>query len=546
MLKRSLAAALITVMLLCLYTGAFAAESEQGQGEAEEIRCINVELFNYNADSTAADADAVGSAIAALYPDRQRSAYFSFRGDGASSDEFSMLSKWTGINGGVLRGLTAASLTADGQLQYADGICGIDLFDTQSGDYDVYTNVSFPFVLGENGLYGYDSTSASALYNAETNSITLSEPNDGFWPFGYNKYHFGMHMSVEFYLPSGKQAEDSDLVFHFAGDDDVWVFVDGVLVLDIGGIHDTYSGSINFTDGEVVSPKYYGTYSGGTSSFGSSGSSWTQTSEYITQLAEQSLHTLDIFYLERGAGESNCQIEFNMPEYDSLSLEKTVTGASDEAQCLYDGDFDFLLRTAASADDELALYSGSYVVQQDGEAPVAKTTADGSFSLKAGQTAVFEDVLIDSVFSFTEVRGDDFSDYFDSGGWEYTNNLCSDSQTVLSGTLTPDGSAQRSYSFVNDSVYSYVPEAAPLLGFTLGGSPTGGGSSGMTDGDAQGAADGVALGEQPALIPNTDGASPRLMFWCFTFAASLAAGAVLLYAACSGISYIRAKNPKRG
>ena len=128
-----------------------------------------------------------------------------------------------------------------------------------------------------------------------------------------SEYWFGIQTDIKFYLsgtPGKKDSEGNnpnqgingeDLIFEFTGDDDVWVLVDGKLVLDIGGIHQAVTGSINFSTGEVVV----------------NGSPGTSVKDL-----EPGDHILTMYYLERGAGDSNCKIKFNISTRYGLSLQK--------------------------------------------------------------------------------------------------------------------------------------------------------------------------------------------------------------------------------
>lgn len=122
-------------------------------------------------------------------------------------------------------------------------------------------------------------------------------------------FAFGMKMDVRFYLPDNPgEGGNTDIYgnemhFHFSGDDDVWVLVDGQLVLDIGGIHGIESGDINFSTG-VVSVN---------------GSTTGDLSDYGIQAGE---HVMTVMYLERGASQSNCAIYFNLAPRYSLDIRK--------------------------------------------------------------------------------------------------------------------------------------------------------------------------------------------------------------------------------
>ena len=104
----------------------------------------------------------------------------------------------------------------------------------------------------ENGKSGYQY---DAKYDSTEGGVTCSPSNAG------TNYWFGMSSSIKFYLPDdsasggsgylNQSTKKTDMIFRFSGDDDVWVLVDGSLVLDIGGMHGVEEGTINFSTGEV-------------------------------------------------------------------------------------------------------------------------------------------------------------------------------------------------------------------------------------------------------------------------------------------------------
>lgn len=232
----------------------------------------------------------------------------------------------------------------------------------------VYNNVQGLFQL-KDGYYVYDSYGSKegnyAVYNSTTNSFdvydkagvykeSVSEENRGqFFPFDSAKkvftesgknlspigikdgendklnHHFGMSMTTEFVQPAnGKTNKNEDMIFEFSGDDDVWVYIDGVLVGDLGGIHEKATLDINFAtgvvrvghiDGANGSPKYFPDTTI-KAMFKAAGADTTNFHD--NTFRDSTKHTLSFFYLERGAGASNMSLKFNLTTLPSSEVEK--------------------------------------------------------------------------------------------------------------------------------------------------------------------------------------------------------------------------------
>lgn len=177
----------------------------------------------------------------------------------------------------------------------------------------------------------------------------------GFFPFNetvtgsapqYN-YGFGAKLQFDFTLTEdGKVVVGKDtsgrnievpIKFFFSGDDDVWVYIDGKLMLDVGGAHGKASGLLEFGANNTVTPyvsSNKNTDQNDTMVYGSGET--TKTVNYNGQpitfnkkgttktLENQSTHTLTMYYMERGMWESNMALAFNFPDHNELQVEKQV------------------------------------------------------------------------------------------------------------------------------------------------------------------------------------------------------------------------------
>lgn len=241
--------------------------------------------------------------------------------------------------------------------------------DKQNGKA-VYNDVKGLFQL-QNGYYVYDSYDSDgnyAVYNPTTNSFDVydkagvykgdasSETNLGqFFPFDSAEkvfdemgnslspkqiidgstnlnHHFGMSMTTEFVQPNGgKTTKGEDMVFEFSGDDDVWVYIDGVLVGDLGGIHEKATLKINFATGDVHvghvdnanDPEKTIQDTTIRAMYEAAGADVSNFSiNSPNTFSDSTKHTLSFFYLERGAGASNMKLKFNLTTLPSSEVAK--------------------------------------------------------------------------------------------------------------------------------------------------------------------------------------------------------------------------------
>lgn len=380
--------------------------------------------------------------------------------------------------GGVVQGIAASELVGSAiKLNYTEpGLFTL----TPNEAKDVFTDISFPFVEDADGYYTFDSTQMTAafdegvgesgaaleFYNQRTEFSQVAQTNgdkSGFFPFNdpngaseYTdelNYWFGMSMSVDFYMLNGgymDTAHTEPITFDFSGDDDVWIYIDGKLVLDLGGIHDMASGSINFGTGWItVTPANGEIEKTRLSSI--LGDKWVN---------DNGIHSLQIFYLERGQGASNLKVKFNLPQKDQLIVEKQFdnTSASEsEREELLNKEFTFQLKRG-DVEGDLQNYAGAVYALFENGAMIGRnhtTDSEGKFTLKYNQRAVFSLEMPRPYSHYYQVSEIGPGEDYTTTWYTSTNNVQTGSGNGTEGRQTFIG-AKKEYLRTNVDVYTYT------------------------------------------------------------------------------------------
>lgn len=399
---------------------------------ATSDRGVSINLYDYTSSSINGNS---GNSL------------FAFLGSSAKNGQSNLwFNEWTDAGGGVTQGIVKSTLDDNGNPEVANGIRTRDgqslgyLFGADSNVSGItdYENLDYLFTYDEEaGCYTYDSSqNFASIYDEDGDEVTgknghrsfvvYDEANTGtsggnsghpyFLPFnqpGTNEaqgnYHFGMKMTVDnFLMPRDGKVNGEDMIFSFSGDDDVWVYIDGVLILDMGGIHNSNDGRINFGSGKVtvdkvnnVSGRPYQNQMREEYIGDLLHEAYEDDEGYISEnleyrdghwyLKDYTTHDLSFFYLERGAVDSNCKIEFNLQTIPTgtITVGKQVESNAEE---FVNADFTMKVTVSDEENGTYVPYVGDYIVSTDENfSTTVETgfTTDGTVDIKHGQFVRF-------------------------------------------------------------------------------------------------------------------------------------------------------------
>ena len=336
-------------------------------------------------------------------------------------------------NDGSRRGLVDPTLTNDTLTQNGHAapyfsetfLRGDNALDITLGS--VYSNIRFPFTQNKNGYWEYDSSTEGrtlkqdpdgTYYMDKTGAFYLNHGSEqepvivaAYMPFSEAtagegdtetnavrkeklNYMFGQRLDLTFTVPEGGQVNMADpeqeenmqpVTFEFQGDDDCWIFIDGQLVLDMGGIHDAVRGTINFATNTWSLYRDLNNNGGvpdtGSLLTGTAGKLPSSGTFIFNNQDSTTTHTLTMFYMERGLNASNLKLTFNFPQQNTLRVTKEVdtSGVNDLfADAMENlGSFEIELQTMATSGIPLDVKDSAGYVQTESKALYTPTDGAG-------------------------------------------------------------------------------------------------------------------------------------------------------------------------
>lgn len=262
-------------------------------------------------------------------------------------------------------------------------------FDKQTNAFTLYNKWAVTSN-GNSGIKGqfFPFTDPKAVFTLNNGALTQSSIQSNNPSVSH---YFGMTMTTRFVQRYGgmtTKGGNNAMTFQFAGDDDVWIFIDGILVADLGGIHDQATTTIDFSDGKI------------TINGNEAGTLKEKMSKYYSEekypnfwrgdtLSDDTYHTLKLFFLERGGYDSNLAMKFNLahvPETEGIKVDQFGSRLSGVTFDLY----------AAKENDTNSSLSERYIIdeskgsQKEGERGLLAsgiTNSNGRFVLAEGETS---------------------------------------------------------------------------------------------------------------------------------------------------------------
>ena len=373
---------------------------------------------------------------------------------------------WTGSGNGVAQGIVNDTLTDNKDLiKFSTN--GINFFPTATGSgITAYLNYEFPLKEITDGYYEFNSeknhvyigdtisgTKKLLLKDGKQSVKTGSSTHTSFFPFNASNnteanHLFSMELSGDFYYPKDGKVNGMDMIFEFSGDDDVWLYIKDnsqannnyKLALDLGGIHDTSSGRINFSTGLITVDKVAVVYQNSSwVSKGNQKSYWyLYDSETFTEMKSAGAidssvtiesgkylgftrddftqYSFKLFYMERGKYASNCYIKLNFPliQTNKVTVVKEVENLQDEYK---DKIYEFNLFTSGNKDELTDEYLSDSNVKQ-------------TINLRAGESGTF-DVATGEYYRIKEITSPE--DIFTT---RWGHNINGVMQPSVGGTIT--------------------------------------------------------------------------------------------------------------
>lgn len=241
-----------------------------------------------------------------------------------------------------------------------------------------------------NNIVSDKKSSHNNAYDENGNRLTEADSGydrDLYLAQGKINYYFGMYVEANFVQPKDGKATKTgqNMRYEFNGDDDMWIYIDNVLALDIGGIHDAHSGYIDFATGEIG---WWDCVKGGTpqltkttikSQFKAAGyfpdeTKWNDANvdKYFKgdTFVDYGSHNFKMFYMERGAGASNLHMKFNLEvvPQGTVTVEKQLTNTDKQKYSDVEFGFQVYAQKVKSTDPTSKVetyYDNEYVLLND-------------------------------------------------------------------------------------------------------------------------------------------------------------------------------------